>query len=157
MVGAVTGHAPPTTVPPQLAEASNCTGELAAGFGGANTKLGVGVCVGGRITPGGDRRIVTKPGVKVPKFVPVGVAMISTQVPGRPLHVPNTPFDGLGGAVYTTDAVPSLPVTIVRADKVPKSPGCPPTLMSSRIGNAEMPRPSAPIASTLTADCEPPS
>src|SRR5262249_1020481 len=152
MLGAVTGHPPETRVPPHLADATTCTGAFAAGAGGASGKLGAGVCAGGRMTPGGARRICTDSGLTVPKFVLVGVAMTNTHVPGKPLHVPYTPFDGLGGAVYTTDAWPSLPVTIVRADNVPKSPGWPATLISRRIGSAATPRPSGPTANTLIAD-----
>src|ERR1700730_1248800 len=58
-LGEFAGHAPLLfTGPPQLADASNCTGEFADGVAGLKTKEGVGVWRGGRITPGGAKRIV---------------------------------------------------------------------------------------------------
>src|SRR3954464_959604 len=56
-----------------------------------------------------------------------------------------------------TVATPSLFVTTVRADSVPKSCGAPFTIMSIRIGTPVLPRPSGPIAVTLIDDCDPPS
>jgi hypothetical protein len=53
------------------------------------------------------------------KFVAVAVATMDTQFPGSPEQVPKTPFAGLGGAVYTELATPSLLVTTERADSVP--------------------------------------
>src|SRR5438128_7755110 len=101
-----------------LAVASNVTVAFCTTVAGENWKLAVGVSGGGRITPGGTSRIWTDSGFAVAKFVDVAVATIETHVPGRELHVPNTPFGGLGGAVNTTNAVPSVPVTIIRAESV---------------------------------------
>src|SRR5437899_666825 len=96
----VPGQAPALlSGPPQLLDASNWTGELADGCAGLKSKAGTGNCVGGRITPGGTRRICTLCGLALAKLVPVAVATIVTQVPGSCPQVPNTPFDGLGGAV----------------------------------------------------------
>ncbi len=53
------------------------------------------------------------------KLVDVAVATIDTQLPGSPEQVPNRPLTGLGGAVYTAVATPSLLVTTERADSVP--------------------------------------
>jgi hypothetical protein len=105
--------------PGMLAEASNvertfnCTGV------GVTVNDAVGAPAGGRITPGGTSRMVTLSGVAVSKPKPEAVATISTQLPGRLLHVPKIPAVGLGGAVYTTFATPLESVTIVRADRVP--------------------------------------
>src|SRR5207244_5662629 len=120
--------------PAQLAEASNATAALAAGADGANENTAVGVDGGGRMTPGGTSRIVTPSGFAASKLVPVGVATISTQLPGKPLHVPKMPAVGAGGAVYTTVATPLELVTNVRADSVPKSCPTPFTNMSRRTG-----------------------
>src|SRR5262249_40086404 len=136
IVGALAAQAPALSGPPQLVDASKVDGILKFTGVGEIVNCAVGVCAGGKMTPGGARRICTDSGLSVPKFVLVGVATINTHVPGKPLHVPNTPFGGLGGAVYTVEAWPSLPVTIVRADNVPKSPGWPATLISRRSGSA---------------------
>ena len=63
--------------------------------------------------------MVTRSGFAVAKLVDVGVATIDTQLPGNPEQEPNTPLAGLGGAVYTAVATPSLLVTIDRAESVP--------------------------------------
>jgi hypothetical protein len=105
--------------PATLDEASNWAAKFATGLDGDTLKAAVGVDAGGKITPGGTSRISTDVGFAVSKFDPLAVATIDTQLPARPLQVPNTPLVGDGGAVYTTDAVPSPPVTSVRADSVP--------------------------------------
>src|SRR5438046_2007551 len=112
----VAGHPPESEIgPPQLDDASNSTGECAAGLLGVTVKFAVGA--DDRISPIGTRRITTDSEPEVWKFVPVGVATIETHVPGSVPHMPNWPFCGLGGAVYTTVATPLALVTIVRADK----------------------------------------
>src|SRR5712671_4383305 len=106
-------HRPPTGGPPQLVDASKITGMLKFTGVGEKVNCAVGGGAGGRITPGGTSRMVVISGFVKAKFAPVAVATMLTHVPGSELQVPKTPFDGLGGAVNTTDAVPSLPVTIV--------------------------------------------
>ena len=109
------------------------------------------------MTPGGTSRIVTPSGFAASKLVPVGVATISTQLPGKPLHVPKMPAVGAGGAVYTTVATPLELVTNVRADSVPKSCPTPFTNMSRRTGCPDFGLPSGPMALTWMDDCDPPS
>ena len=80
-----------------------------------------------------------------------------TQVPGSELQVPVLAPWLCRGAVYTTLAEPSLPVTRLRAESVPKSCGTLFTLMSTRSGSDASARPSGPLATIFTADCDPPS
>ncbi len=53
------------------------------------------------------------------KLVEVAVATIDTQLPGKAGAGAEHAVAGLGGAVYTAVATPSLLVTIDRADSVP--------------------------------------
>src|SRR5471030_3297034 len=99
-----------------LVDASNVTGMPADTVAGEVVNAAVGAPAAGRITPSGTRRISTCSGFSVAMFEPVAVATIATQLPGSELHEPNTPLGGAGGAVYTTEATPSLPVTTVRAE-----------------------------------------
>src|SRR5262249_21192457 len=118
---------------------------------------------GGRMTPTGTSRIRTDSGFATAKFEPEAVATIDTHDPGTLVPKKSAqlsrkmPFTGAGGAVNRTDAVPSLPVMMVRADKVPKSTGVLPTAMSIRTGTPAAARPSGPIAVTVTVDRDPPS
>jgi hypothetical protein len=86
-------------VPIVLGDASNVTGTPMRAVVGDIVNAAVGVPAGGRMTPGGTRRIVTVSGLTATKFVPVGVAMIVTQVPGEMPHVPDCPAGFCGGAV----------------------------------------------------------
>src|SRR6516164_7406284 len=106
-------------VPGELDEASKFDATLKLTGVGEMVNCAVGAPAGGRMTPIGTRRMVTVSGFAVVKFVAVAVATIDTQLPGSPEQVPNSPLTGLGGAVYTAEATPSLFVTIVRADSVP--------------------------------------
>jgi hypothetical protein len=85
--------------PGTLADASNVERTFICTGVGVTVNDAVGVDAGGRITPGGTSRIITRSGLAVSKPRPLGVATISTQFPGRPLHVPKIPAVGGGGAV----------------------------------------------------------
>src|SRR5690242_7689872 len=89
--------------------ASKSTLWSTAGSLGVNVNAGV-KSIGGRITPGGTRRIDTDRGAELPKPSPTGVATIETTVPS------STPSAGLGGAVYITVAWPSPFVTTLCAE-----------------------------------------
>jgi hypothetical protein len=104
MLDALAGQAGgvPVNGPPQLVDASNCTGEAAVGADGTNVNLGVGPCVGGRMMPSGINRISTDCGFDPTKFVPVADATMLTQLPmswGCDVHPVNTPLVGRGGAI----------------------------------------------------------
>src|SRR3954469_13742238 len=96
---AAPGQLPPPSGPPQLADASNNTAVFVVADPDVTRATATGVSAGGRMTPVGTRRIITCSGLAPVKSVEVAVATIDTQLPTRPLHVPNTPLDGLTGAV----------------------------------------------------------
>src|SRR5689334_6532322 len=97
---------------------------------GVYVNRAVGVPAGGKITPGGTRRMSTL-GVacagELIASVPIADARIDTVLPDPPASA-----GGAAGAVYTVVARPSEPVTTVRAPSVPKSCGTPLTAMLSR-------------------------
>src|SRR5215203_2058815 len=102
-------------------------------------KLAVGAAGsgGGRRILGGAKRIRTDGCCENWKSDPLGVATMSTQVPGsggKPRstsHVGTAPTSDLGGDVYVTVAKPLALVRAVRPGRrVPKSVGNPWTVMS---------------------------
>src|SRR5262245_40769606 len=99
-------------------------------------KLAVGVPAGGRMTPGGTRRMSTDCDTAAWKSDLIGVARIVMTEPA-----PAAAGGGGGGAVYIATARPSDPVTMVREDRVPKSRRTPPTVMSRRTDNPTIPLP----------------
>ena len=84
-------------VPGTLADASKFNGTFAEPALGDTVKLGVGVPAGGRITPGGTRRIwaFALSLTDTCAFDPFGVATMLTTV-----MVPPLAGGGAGGAVY---------------------------------------------------------
>src|SRR5688572_8079100 len=72
---------------------------------------------GGLTTPWGTSRTVAVRAIELPKSPPIGVAAMVT--------ICSLPLRLLGGAVYVAVARPSLPVTTVRADRLPKSTSAP--------------------------------
>ena len=71
--------------------------------------------------------MVAMRGKLLAKSVPSGVTEMLTVVP-----VSTAGPAGAAGAVYTSVARPSVPVTMLRADSVPKSATTPPTMISLR-------------------------
>ena len=89
----------PQPSPGALADASKATGAFAFTGDGENVKAAVGVEAGGRITPGGTRRIVTVSGAPVSKSEAGCGRDDLHAVAGQTPQVPNRPPTGLGGAV----------------------------------------------------------
>ena len=82
---------------------------------------------GGELVEASSEHLVHDPPRRtVTRGVQSGVTTTSTQMNA------SGETAGDGGAVYTSVARPSLPVTTLRADKVPKSTGVPPTRVSVR-------------------------
>src|SRR5438477_7743242 len=138
--------------PGRLSDASKFPGTPAISVVGDVKNLAVGVLAGGRMTPSGTRRISAENALAACASVPTGIARTVTMLEVAPLEV-----GGAGGAVYTTVARPSAPVTMVRADRVPKSTTVPSTTMSMRIATPAAAWPVEPTTRTATDDCDCPS
>jgi hypothetical protein len=107
---------PPLTAPPQLFDASKIDAILKFTGVGLTVNAAVGVWAGGRITPGGTRRISTDREFEACALSPVTVARIVTMAPA-----PTIEFGGNEGAVKVTTALPLASVVGFLFDSVPKS------------------------------------
>src|SRR3979490_2510158 len=103
-------------VPGKLEDASKFNGTFALAGLGETVNLAVGVSAGGRITPGGTRRISVENGLDDWRLVPTPIARLVTVV-----VVSLEGGGGGAGAVYTTVARPFARLTTLRADNLPKS------------------------------------
>ena len=103
-----------------LADASNTTFWFSTAAEGVIVNAGLRPS-GGMTIPGGTSRIDAVRLLELLKSEPTGVMAISTTVPS------STATLGAAGAVYTSVARPSAPVTRLRAESEPKSARTPPT------------------------------
>src|SRR5262245_65641215 len=101
-------------VPGRLALPSKNVGTFTPTGDGVNTNCEVGAPPGGRMTPSGSRRMSTAADDTFAASRPIDAAMTDTR-----RTVESAGGAGCGGAVYTTRATPSLPMTTVRAESVP--------------------------------------